>query len=254
MSAASLTPLPWDSQLFGLPVARLVSTGLDQAAIAALLTVARAQGIRLLYWLAEPTDTVTAAAAAAARARLLDRKATFVQPLADDAAPELPAADVHEAARVTPALLALARQSGAHSRFRLDAQLPPGAFEQLYDNWLRNSLRGELARLVLTTRSADGPETGLLTLGLKDGRADIGLLAVDAAARGQGLGRRLVGEARRHARRWGCQEWQVVTQLANAGACRFYEQCGFRLARVEHVYHLWLPARGSGDGVTFAAE
>lgn len=253
MSSAGLTPLPWDSQFFGLPVARLVTTGLDAAAIADLLTAAQTQHFRLLYWLAEPTDTVTAAAAAAAGARLLDRKATFVQPLAG-ATSETPDPQVHQATTVTPALLALARQSGAHSRFRLDAQLPPGAFGQLYDSWLRNSIGGELARLVLTTRAADGAETGLLTLGLKDGRADIGLLAVDAAARGQGLGRRLVGEARRHARRWGCREWQVVTQLSNEGACRFYEQCGFRLARIEHVYHLWLPARGSGGGVTFAPE
>ena len=51
-------------------------------------------------------------------------------------------------------------------------------FEQLYTNWMENSLTGELARLVLVFQPAE-TELGVLTLGLKRGRADIGLLAVD---------------------------------------------------------------------------
>ncbi|MFC7666941.1 GNAT family N-acetyltransferase [Hymenobacter humi] len=132
-------------------------------------------------------------------------------------------------------------QAGHQSRYQTDPRFAPDVYERLYTRWIENSVSGQAAREVLVYRSALGaPEAGLVTLRLKNGRVDIGLLAVDAHVRGQAIGARLVAAAQQRARAWGHAGVQVVTQLSNAGACRFYERCGFRAERVENIYHLWL--------------
>ena len=80
----------------------------------------------------------------------------------------------------------------------------------------------------------------MLTLSATSQGVEIGLLAVDEQWRHHGIGTRLVQAARLRAGSWGCATVQVVTQVDNAGACRLYEQGGFRLEQAEDVYHLWL--------------
>jgi len=239
-SSALLQPLPWDSNFLGFPVGRLVLTEQPEAAITAALADARQADYRLLYLVADPADTVAARVAQAAGAWLADRKVTFVMPLLPSRAGQPVAAAIGTAVDFSPQLEGLAWQSGEYSRFKLDAHFSPDVFRGLYSQWLRNSLSGAIARRVLVWQAPDGQELGLLTLGEKNGRADIGLLAVDAAARGQHVGRHLVAAAQAQASDWGYSELQVVTQGDNGPACRFYEKCGFELTHEEHIYHLWL--------------
>ena len=238
-SAAPWEPLPWDSNFLGFPVARLVGRGLSAAALPALVAAARASGLGLLYVVLEPGQAALARAVQAAGGELVDRKLTFVQqPLpASGAAPHPAIALTNE---FTPQLEALAWQSGAYSRFRLDGRFGPGVFRGLYSEWLRKALAGVLARQVLVWRGGQGQELGLLTLGEADGRAAIGLLAVDAAARGQGVGQALVRAAGQLAGAAAYPALQVATQGANAPAGRLYRKCGFALAHEAHIYHCWL--------------
>ena len=241
MSAAAeyLHPLPWDSDFLGFSVARLPGLGLEAAGLPAVLAAARAQGIRLLYVVLQPGQAALAAAVQAAGAELMDRKTTFLlQPLPATAV--APNSAIETTQTYSPALESLAWQSGEYSRFRLDARFDPQVFRRLYARWLRNSLSGAIARQVLVWRGAGGQELGLLTLGEKNGRADIGLLAVDTAARGQRVGQHLVQAAVQAARAGAYPALQVVTQGANEGACRFYRKCGFALETEEHIYHCWL--------------
>ena len=75
---------------------------------------------------------------------------------------------------------------------------------------------------------------------MKDTRADIGLLAVDEEARGKSIGKLLMHAAFIKCRDLGYKEVQVVTQKANATACAFYEKLGFRIEKVENIYHFWI--------------
>lgn len=235
-----LVPLAWDSEFLEFPVARLLATGLSPAAVANVVTEAQQAGIRLIYVLTSPTDAGMAAVVRRVGAQLVDRKVTFAMSLgASDKALQVPS-NIGVATVYTPQLESLAWQSGEFSRFRLDPRFAPHVFQALYTRWLLNSLAGTIARQVLVWRASDGTAQGLLTLGDKDGRADIGLLAVDVAARGQRVGQHLVAAAKQQAREWGYQEMQVVTQRDNESACRFYAKCGFGLAQEEHIYHLWL--------------
>ena len=241
MSAAILVqPLAWDTEFLGFPVARLSATGHPVAALTAAVADARRAGYRLVYIVTDPGHTAAAALARQTGAWLADRRLTFVRPLPAPDPSAVVAPAIGATTAFTARLEALAWQSGEFSRFRLDKRLAPTVFRRLYSQWLRNSLTGEIARQVLTWRNDAGHELGLLTLGEKNNRADIGLLAVDATARGLGLGRQLVAAAQAQAAAWGYAELQVVTQRANAPAGRFYEKCGFALVREELVYHLWL--------------
>ena len=238
-----MQPLVWDSEFLGFPVARLAGRHLGLADLAVVMDAQRAAGTRLIYLMAEPADTETAAAARHAGARLLDRKVTFVQVIGptenlNNAHPA--AARVASTVIFTPQLEALAWQRGEYSRFRLDERFAPLVFPNLYSHWLRASLTGELTRVVLAAVAPAGEEVGLLTLHEEGGTASIGLLAVGATMRGRGVGQQLVDAARQQAAAWGCARLQVVTQRANAPACGLYTKCGFEAVWEQHVYHLWL--------------
>ena len=244
MSQLLVQPLEWDSNFLGFPVGRLTA---QQGSVISLDTVAaqsRQAGMRLIYLVVDPDDAGTANAARQVGAWLADQKVTFARATTTQSEPSQPAAagsgTVVNTNKFTPQLEQLAWQSGEFSRFRLDARFAPHVFQELYTQWLRASLTGELARVVLAYSSPEGAEVGLLTLGHQEGQASIGLLAVAGANRGQGIGQQLVEAARQQAHRWGCPTLQVVTQRANERACRFYARCGFELVREEHIYHLWL--------------
>lgn len=239
--ARAWAPLPWDSQFFGVGVGRLHAQELSAGELAEQATAAREAGLELLYLVTAPDDERSNTSAHQAGAWLADRKVTFGM-LVTAETRELPVSHaVRPTTQLTARLESLALQSGKYSRFRLDPRFEAGVFPRLYGLWLRNSLSHDLAREVLVFETEAGAEAlGLLTLGVKQGRADIGLLAVDEQARGQRIGQQLVQAARQRTAAWGLAELQVVTQLENAPACRFYRKCGFTEYTVEHIYHLWL--------------
>ncbi|MET4106908.1 GNAT family N-acetyltransferase [Hymenobacter sp. UYP22] len=230
--------LPWDSEFLGFSVGRLLSTT-PVAELPALLEQARQDGYRLLNWAVPPEDAAANAAACAAGGFLADEKITYAMRI-EEVPTELPAG-VQPTTTLTSQLTALALQAGHRSRYQTDPRFERDVYQRLYSLWIANSLEGEMAREVLVFRpDASAAEAGLLTLGIKNTRADIGLLAVDAQVRGQAIGARLLTAARQRTRAWGFDALQVVTQRANVGACRFYERCGFTPDVVENIYHLWL--------------
>jgi dTDP-4-amino-4,6-dideoxy-D-galactose acyltransferase len=136
-------------------------------------------------------------------------------------------------------LEALAVQSGAFSRFRVDPRIPDAQFEQLYRTWVRNSIRREMADEVLVVR--EGQRTvGFLTLKADGESGRIELLAVDVESRGKGYGVELVRAAEECFRAMGCDSGSVVTQAANRPACRLYRKCGYEIVLTEYFYHFWL--------------
>jgi len=119
---------------------------------------------------------------------------------------------------------------------------PPGfqnqEFERLYREWLKTSLESDGTKQVLVAGEIGAPR-GFITLELgSEGR--IGLIAVDAAYRGQGLGAQLMAEAERVCSQHAVTKLSVATQSQNAGACRFYETYGFTRQSEVDIFHVWL--------------
>ncbi|QJX45986.1 GNAT family N-acetyltransferase [Hymenobacter taeanensis] len=234
-----IEPLAWDSRFLGFPVGRLISLNMPEQQLRSTICGAWQEGWRLLYWAVDPDDKTSNQSAQVVGAVLADQKVRFVLDVELTAQPLPPA--IQAATTLTPALHELAQQSGMHSRFRLDPHFAPGVYERLYREWIEKSIQGERARIVLQYQpTPTANATGLLTLGVRPGRADIGLLAVDAGMRRQGIGHQLIQGAKHYAAAWYLPQLQVVTQRANTSAYQFYESEGFRLEHEELIYHLWL--------------
>ena len=68
------------------------------------------------------------------------------------------------------------------------------------------------------------------------GESEIELLAVDAARRGQGIGRAIVAEVLKEARRRGVKRLLVGTGNFSLDNIAFYQKCGFRMSHVRRGY------------------
>lgn len=236
----SIEKLPFDSALFGFPVARIQLGSYAPESLEAALEGLRRGKIRLAYWTLPELPENEKRKVEALGGTLADRKLTFEtkpsSPLA--ANPRIPVADFDGIAP-DAALYALALESGAYSRFRLDPKIPTGCFESMYRAWIENSVSRKIAERVFVTREA-GELTGLLTVGRKNGLGDIGLVAVSTGQRGKGTGSALVQRARQWFHEQGLARARVVTQGDNTAACRLYEKNNFYLYSAEHTYHFWL--------------
>lgn len=233
--------LPWDSDCFGFKVARW--RGLpDAASLKAGLPGIQAEGVRLLYIQIPGGNPDPRAWLSSAGARWVDRRTRYARDLEPARAPAVPGPVWSFPAQdPTVELRELAKASGAHSRFKVDAEMPAGCFERLYETWIRRSTLREIADEVLV-RGTEDQVRGLVTVKLDMGTARIGLIAVDADARGKGHGTELIRAAEAWAARQGASRMEVVTQGANREACALYERCGYRIEQAEDVYHLWIAA------------
>jgi dTDP-4-amino-4,6-dideoxy-D-galactose acyltransferase len=231
--------LPWDSTFFNYPVA---SAQLDDSAtiadqLPALIADVRRNGVKLLYLCLPPTRPPQRDRLERAGARFVGGKCDFVKPLACGP-PPAPSPDILPCRTTSPRLESLALQSGEFSRFRLDAEFRQGEFERLYRIWLADSLAGHQGACVYIAGDPTGP-AGFITVA-PGPPARIGLFAVAAECRHQGLGRRLITRAELHARALGAPELRVATQAENREACRFYAACGFHPEGQQDIFHIWL--------------
>jgi dTDP-4-amino-4,6-dideoxy-D-galactose acyltransferase len=247
-SAQPLTPLAWDTQHFGFPVAEICQPNLSDEGLRQALDLARRQGVVLVYWSTEAERKLPLGLLQAYNGTRVDEKATFVAELSRvrgqaevEVGAARPCVTLYPRAEPTPRLLALGVAAGEHSRFARDSRVPRDRFEALYRIWLERSTRGELADAVLvaTLSGADPEPAGLITFRQYGQEAHIGLLAVLAPARGQGLGGCLMKAAHHWMAARGVLRSRVVTQLANEPACRLYRRSGYCLHDVKHVYHFW---------------
>jgi dTDP-4-amino-4,6-dideoxy-D-galactose acyltransferase len=145
--------------------------------------------------------------------------------------------------RDLPRLREIAARSHRDSRFYADGNFPREACDRLYAVWVeRSMLDREFAGAVFVTENEDGEADGYITCASREeAGGEIGLVAVDAAARRQGKGRRLLARAGRWFADRGSERISVVTQGSNVAALRLYERYGFTADRVELWFHWWRP-------------
>ena len=229
--------LSWDTEFLGFGVGKLHLASDSLEELTNNIVSAREKGVRLLYWSINPEMSQLVANAQYIGAYLADKKVTYLMNVGQIGL-EVPVG-IEATHKLTSALRELTLQSGHHSRYLTDPAFSKDVYERLYSRWIENSITREIAREVLVYKN-ESTEVGLLTLGIKLQRVDIGLLAVDERVRGQSIGRKLIDAAKAYASEWGYSKLQVVTQQTNQGACRFYERCGFHTDTVEYLYHVWL--------------
>ena len=231
-----------DSEIFGFPVAKILPDKLSRGELERVISRLKQENVRLAFWASNPKDKESQQAARLCHGFLADKKVTFVIDIGQ--IPERPAGidwKIEEYVDALPCaeLENLAIQVGRNSRFGADPRIPEDKLLALYTLWIRNSVNRQVADAVFVVRQS-GRVVGMVTVGVKNGRGNIGLFAVDQVLRRKNLGISLVRAAQEWARRKGFRFAQVVTQGKNVAACRLYRKCGYRVDKVEYFYHFWI--------------
>lgn len=170
---------------------------------------------------------------------LVDKKTTFIKRVNFNDNLSNASISFYEDAVPDKYLLQLAIQAGKYSRFYTDKKIGAKKGEELYRLWMTNSVNKKIAKEVLVFNELNKP-AGFVTVGDKNGRGDIGIIAVDENFRGKGIGKILMLEAENWFFKNEYKNVQVVTQGDNIAACNLYTNCGYEIESVEFFYHIRL--------------
>jgi dTDP-4-amino-4,6-dideoxy-D-galactose acyltransferase len=232
--------LDWDTQFFGIRVAKIIPAIREWEQIREVLTQMGKNAVKLAYWASY--REIAEKDAKTVGGHLVDKKTTFGIDLCTLKLDDFISTDMVEVWKTsipTADLESLAVQSSKYSRFSVDPNVPNEKLKELYKIWLRKCLQRELADEVLIIRESENV-VGMATLGEKNGKGDIGLIAVEERCRGRKFGEMLVRAAQIWFIRNGYKLGQVVTQGENTPSCNLYKKCGYSIERVEYFYHFWL--------------
>jgi dTDP-4-amino-4,6-dideoxy-D-galactose acyltransferase len=99
----------------------------------------------------------------------------------------------------------------------------------LYEQWLENSLSGQVADHCFLVRSQDVHEpAGFVAVKIQDQVAETTLVAVGESYKGLGIGRFFLSNVLYEIGKLGAKSCTVATQITNRSALRLYNSLGFR--------------------------
>ena len=229
--------LEWDSNFLGFRVgsiSQLNTETLEQA-----LENAKSEKYKLIYLFAAADCFVPTDFLQKYNGKLVDRKVLYVHGLSDQVITNYDQTNLYTSPEVSDDLLQLAYESGKYSRFKLDKNLTPKVFTDMYKLWIENSVNGQMAdRIYVVERN--NKMVAMVTLRAKSDTLHIGLIATAIESQGKGYGKQLINRTRQTAIELGLKYIEVPTQYDNKQACRFYEACGFRVKSITNIYHFWL--------------
>ena len=175
--------LPWDSTFFNFKIGKITINSLDEINFEDINT------FDLIYVYANEKLILTNKL----EIKLVDEKITFQKN-------DLKNRDnfdlingyvIKEIISVTSDLKKLVLQSGNYSRFKIDSNFNQQKFQELYYEWIDNSVYGNLADIVLGVFHLN-KVVGFVTLKKHLSFSRIGLIAIDETYRGLGLGKLLL--------------------------------------------------------------
>lgn len=243
--------LDWDSRFFGCRIGRLDSRAISGPGdLAAAAEWGTRESIDCVYLLVDSDRHDVIRAAEEQGCRLVDVRVTLQFALSNAPDPRaLPLGGRVRPARQedSSALAAIARYSHRDSRFFADPCFPDARCEDLYDEWIRASVRGYADAVMVA--EFGGVPVGYITLhrNSSSGEGSIGLVAVAEEHRGRKLGAALLSAALSWFQSAGAPLVTVVTQGSNVSAQRLYQRSGFLTHSVAFWYHWWLGSQTPRD-------
>lgn len=223
-----LKKLEWDSNFFNLNVGELKNHGNDQ-----LISTG---DFDLIYLVQKQDDLVKFKGFTQT---YVDYKLTFIKEIRKHTANGISTkcfSSPTESEFVE--LCALALLSGQYSRFKCDPKFDQSYFEKLYIQWVKNSVCDEVSKGLFYIK-VDGFTVGFVTYIINHFEATIGLIAVDPAVQGQGIGGQLIQHLTTFLNENGVLKIFVATQIQNQQAISFYKKMGFELSHRTITKHLW---------------
>jgi ribosomal protein S18 acetylase RimI-like enzyme len=224
MTSPTLTHLPWDSDFFGVSVAR---ADIDEAGVEDAVREAIVDRVQCLYLFVKRAEPIAIAEAVRRGGRIVDLRVELDlhTPVA------LPSGIRRAERRDATTLFPLAQSLARESRFSADPHFAGEAVRAMYGIWLEQCLDEGLVIV------PDHGIRGFVGARTSGDTISIDLVYVDEHARGQGLAGRLVAGAIALS---GARGGRVATQASNIAAQRLYQALGFRTASLQAIVHLWL--------------
>lgn len=239
MSSSPCIFLPWDSDFWGFPVARVDSLVLRGDTSEKITKWCKENVIRCLYFAADGSDSETLQQAYHSGFKFVDVRVELEcnAPLrAMLSSSDLEVRSVVEAD--LEALQSIARTAHYDTRFFKDLNFDRLRCENLYLKWIeRDFTMGRILGYFPNNQPKAG---GYITFSKEtEDTARIGLLAVDESLRGCGGGGRLLDAAIASSAVMGLRKIRVATQGTNLAALKLYEKAGFRVCDVKIWFHRW---------------
>lgn len=244
----SVSLLGWESRFFGFPIGGLeLPADFSQEELEKAIQAGRERFRLICVSLAKQGPDLIATSDVPCVC--YDRTQTFKKEVPDNVPSLNPHVKAYTSSFCSKWLERLAVQSGVLTRYKRDPELAT-QYERLFLTWINFSVSGEMADSIWTWREED-KHSGLITIschkrprpGSKDMErsAKIGMLAVDEAYRGKGIGQ-LLFEA--------CDFWcsslsiptlAIEVQLDNKELIAICRKSGFQIDSEQSIYHYWSP-------------
>ncbi|HEV2320412.1 MAG TPA: GNAT family N-acetyltransferase [Verrucomicrobiae bacterium] len=237
--------LPWDTEFFGCRIARVRGDTLTAQTVAQVDNWSRCHRIQGLYFLSCSNDPASVRTAEQHGFQLVDVRLTFERALGGESIPGPESRSAGTRIRTfqpadVPALQALARAAHRDTRFFCDKHFSSDRAQDLYSTWITLESQGRAAIVFVATVAPDRA-VGYISCHLDEARREgrIGLVGVDAAVHGRGIGQSLVYAALNWFSGKHMSAATVVTQGRNRSAQRLYQRCGFLTRDLKLWYHKW---------------
>jgi len=227
--------LEWDTFFFGFKVGKIRADSISSTDLKISLNSLKEKRYTLVYLFLNKEIEYKLSSYTL---KLVDKKITYVKKISPK---QLDIKDIkkYELDYPNKNLIDLAIESGIYSRFNTDKNIKKEKFQELYKQWITNSVNKKIAKEVLTYNEGEDI-AGMITLGEKNNKGDIGIIAVNKNNRGKKIASKLINSAELYFEKQAYSEIQVVTQGDNKPACKLYEKNGFEIAKIQYVYHAWL--------------
>lgn len=233
--------LEWDSEFFGFRIARIEANRIKSAQLPEILEWCKSERVDCIYFLADIGCSETVEAAESVGFALKDIRISYE--LCNPKRPPLPNVNALGYVRrfKSEDMLVLERIAGeihADTRFFFDTRFPRKLASRLYQVWLAKSCSDPKGTVLVL--EWEGAVAGYVSCEVDvQGNGQIGLLGVDAPARGYGFGRMLLDAALGWFADRDVQKLTVVTQGRNIAAQRLYQRAGFLIQSTAAWHHKW---------------
>jgi dTDP-4-amino-4,6-dideoxy-D-galactose acyltransferase len=233
--------LDWDSQFFGLRIARVSKDALFNKDLKEILMWCKQHSIDCLYLLTTFEDKFTLRQIENNNFQIVDIRITFKKTIErnDTSSIKNPFFSIRIAQDKDISLLRLiAKRAHRDSRFYFDSKFPDNLCDLLYEEWIEKSCKGYADKVfvaIIKEKPVGYISCDLLTNHI----GQIGLLGVDEKHQGKGIGSALINAAIRWFFEKGVRSVIVVTQGRNINAIQFYQAKGFIISQLQLWYHKW---------------
>lgn len=235
----NIVPLKWDSDFFGISIGLVDTSQIPGQNFQDWKKAIKKSNFDLIYIFCNTKYSSENVCYYLPEAKHVDGKTTYVKNIENAFINDEDLKNICPVTQINTYLYKIVIQIGEYSRFATDKKFPKGSYERLYNTWLEKSIERIICDEVFAWTDITQKELGLITLGSKKGRMDIGLIGVEKEARGKGIAGKLLLKAEKYALEKGFKQLQVVTQDRNKPACSLYEKHGFCPESLINIFHFW---------------